>query len=352
MRIAIDISPLENGHKVRGVGFYLTNLKNALKNFFSNNTYIFFTQKDKLPINVDLIHFPYFEPFYSTLPFYTRIKTIVTVHDLTPLVFPKSFPVGIKGFIIWQIQRLKLRKVSAIITDSVSSKKDIERIVGIPSDKIHIVYLAANEEFKNKKFTVENLNEIKKKYKLPQKFALYVGDVTWNKNLPRLVSAVIKANIPLVMVGKALISDNFDRSHPWNSDLVQIQTLTHKNTNIIRLGFIPNHDLIGIYRLATVFVMPSLYEGFGLPIIEAMSAGCPVITSHEGSLPEVGGDAVLYVNAYDIDSIAKGIQEIFHNEALRKKLRQKGLEQSTKFSWEKTARETCKVYESVMEQKV
>jgi len=348
MKIAIDISPLQTGHKVRGAGFYLENLKRALVKYYSQNEYKFFTRGENLPEDIDLVHFPYFEPFFLARPIYKKYLTVVTVHDLTPIVFKKHFPRGIKGEIKWQMQRYALKKANAIITDSDCSKKDIIKRVGISADKVSVIYLAAGEEFK--KLEIGNWKlEIKKRYGLPNRFVLYVGDVTWNKNLPRLVEAVKSINVPLVMVGKALVSEDFDKNNPWNKDLVKVQDLAKDDKNIIKLGFVPTEDLVAIYNLATVFVMPSLYEGFGLPILEAMSCGCPVITTKEGSLDEVAGEAALYVDGYSKESIAKGIKEVFENPILQKKLLQEGLRKVNEFSWKKTAGKTLEVYKRVIE---
>ena len=189
------------------------------------------------------------------------------------------------------------------------------------------------------------LASIREKYKLPEKFVLYVGDVTWNKNLPRLIEAIKKINLTLVMVGSALVQKEFDHLNPWNQDLLKVQKQVENDKRIIRLGFIPTKDLVALYNLAAVFVMPSIYEGFGLPILEAMSCGCPVVTTKEGSVPEVAGSAAYYVDAYDINDIANGIGEVYFNQKLQKELSQKGVMQAKNFSWEKTAGETMNVYE-------
>ena len=349
MKIAIDISPLQTGHKVRGAGFYLENLKRALVKYYSQNEYKFFTRGENLPEDIDLVHFPYFEPFFLALPIYKKYLTVVTVHDLTPIVFKKHFPRGLKGEIKWQMQKYALKKANAIITDSNCSKKDIVKHVGVSPEKVSVVYLAAGEDFKiihSSDSITENLRD---KYKFPKKFVLYVGDVTWNKNLPRLIEAVKSINVSLVMVGKALVSEDFDRNNPWNKDLVKVQDLVKDDKNIIRLGFVPTEDLVVIYNLATVFVMPSLYEGFGLPILEAMSCGCPVITTKQGSLAEVAGEAAYYVDGYSKESMAKGIKEVFENPILQKKLLQDGLKRINEFSWKKAAGETLEVYKKVIE---
>jgi len=347
MKIAIDVSPLQTGHKVRGVGFYLEHLRKALLDYHPENEYTFFTRGEKLPDNIDVVHFPYFEPFFLALPIYNRFKTVVTVHDLTPIVFPKAFPRGLKGELKWQMQRRALKNANAIVTDSDSSKKDIIKFVKVNPDNISVVYLAAGEEFRVLDKGLWS-KEIRKKYNLPNKFCLYVGDVTWNKNVPRIINACKLTNVPLVLVGKALAATDFDRNNPWNKDLLEVNLLTEGQKNILKLGFIDTKDLISIYNFATVFVMPSLYEGFGLPILEAMACGCPVITSREGSLKEVAGNAAFYVDAYNETDIAEGIKKLFKNKQLQNEFKQKGLEQVKKFSWEKTALETIRTYEKVL----
>ena len=356
MNIAFDVSPIEDesmlSHRVRGTGFYIRNLKKALLTYQAQNKFIFFTRNNRFLRDVDIVHYPYFEPFFLTLPLKKRFPTVVTIHDLIPFVFKDFFPAGLKGTIIWQVQKRILKHINGIISDSQCSKKDIVRFVGVPEDKIYVVYLAAGEEFEKMKSSSASwqmkVQSLRKKYNLPEKFVLYVGDVTWNKNLPRLVEAIKKINVPLVMVGKALTQNNFDRTNPWNQDLVKVQKSTENDKRFIRLGFLPTEDLVSLYNVATVFVIPSLYEGFGLPLLEAMSCGCPAVVSPEGSLPEAAEDAALYVDAYDVLSMANGIGELYFNKDLQHKLSQKGLAQVKKFSWENTAKETIKAYETIL----
>src|SRR3989338_682568 len=152
MKIAVDVSPLSKSynllHKVRGTGFYIENLKRSLLSYFPENEYIFFVRGENIPKDVDLVHYPYFEPFFLTLPLKKTHKTVVTVHDLTPLVFKDKFPSGIKGGVRWAVQKRLLQMADAVITDSISSKKDIEKFTKISPSKIHVVYLAADEKFK------------------------------------------------------------------------------------------------------------------------------------------------------------------------------------------------------------
>jgi glycosyltransferase involved in cell wall biosynthesis len=348
MNIAIDISPLTSGHflqhRVRGTGFYLTNLKESLLKYYPENNYTFFKRGDNLSDKIDIIHYPYFEPFFLTLPIKKNKKTIVTVHDLTPLVFKEKFPSGVKGKLKWEVQKKSLKNADRIITDSLSSKKDIHKYVGIAGDDIDVVYLAAAKHFKNG----SKNKEVIKKFKLPNEFVLYVGDATWNKNLPNLINATNKTKYSLVIAGGAFVNKDFDKSNPWNQSLHEAQVLASQNEKIIPLGFVSDEDLVMLYNSATAFIMPSFYEGFGLPILEAMQSGCPVITTREGSLEEVADSAAYFVDPYSIDSIADGINEVMSNNSLRAALAKKGLNQAKKFTWENTAKGTIEAYERVL----
>jgi len=331
-------------HRVRGAGVYAENLSKSLKKYFPEDNFIE-TTPNKIPLKIDIVHFLYFEPFFLTLPIFKKGKLVVTVHDFIPFIFPKYFPRGIRGKIKWLIQKNLLKRCDALITDSESSKKDILKFTGIDSSRVKVAYLAVDRDFK--KLTDKEKEETKLKYKLPENFLLYVGDVTWNKNLPRLIEAVEKLDIPLVLVGKALANDNFDKNNPWNRDLSVVKDKIKGNKKIMVLGFVDKSDLVGLYNLAKVFVMPSFYEGFGFPILEAMSCGCPVVTSKTGSIPEVGGESVYYVDPYNTEDITKGILKVYSDKALQEKLSQKGVIQAKNFSWEKTALETINIYRNL-----
>jgi len=152
------------------------------------------------------------------------------------------------------------------------------------------------------------------------------------------------------MAGKALSEEKFDKTNPWNHDLVETHKLIEGDKRFIRLGFVPVEDIVTLYNTAAVFVMPSVYEGFGLPAIEAMQCGCPMVTTKGGSLPEVAGDAAYYVDGYDIHSIANGIGEVYFSPELQQDLSEKGISQSKKFSWKKTAEKTLEVYKRVIKE--
>lgn len=349
MKVAFDISVIvdegKGAHKVRGIGSYTQALFSSLKRYAPQHEIIGFRSSSEIPDDIEVIHYPYFDPFFLSLPFIKKARTVVTVHDFIPLLFPEHFPAGIRGLLKWQVQRKLLQRVDALISVSESTKNDCMKLTGISQNQIHTIYSAASDIFASKK-TTSALAAIKKKYTLPDLFILYVGDATWNKNLPNLIQAVKLADIPLVLVGKALTQD-FDPSNPWNNDLMQVQTLTRDGVSFRKLGFVPQEDLVSLYKLAQMLAMPSFYEGFGFPILEAMMAGCPVVTSKMGGIPEVADDAVVFVDPEDVESISEGIVSIAHNEKKRKLLIEKGAKQAQKFSWETTAIQTASLYQSL-----
>src|SRR3989338_6175690 len=348
MKIAVHVSPVSkastSAHKVRGVVAYINMLITNLPKFDKKNEYVFVEDKN-FPPNVDLIHYPYFDPFFITLASKSLTKTIVTVHDLTPLVFPEHFPPGIRGKIKWLIQRSRLKKADLIITDSNCSRKDVRDIVGIPEDKIRTVYLAAGEQFRRVAGGAWQV-ATRKKFSLPENFLLYVGDATWNKNLPNLISALKQTRHKLVLVGKVWSSSVTEISNnPWNDDLRKVLKIIEGDDQFIQLGFVPDEDLVKLYNIATALIMPSIYEGFGLPVLEAMTCGCPVITTRGGSLPEVAGDAALYIDPDSKESIIDGIERLFAEPKLRGELSKKGLEQSKKFSLDRVMKDLVAAYE-------
>jgi len=347
--VGLDVSPLYSGHKVRGVGFYTKRLLESLKKLKGKKLIIreLKTKEDIKRGKFDLFHVPYFNPYFFTLPLRINKPLVVTVHDLIPIKYPDHYPPGIKGKIRWQIQKRLLRRAKRIITDSQASKKDIVKFIGFPEERVDVVYLAADSEFRMIR-DKKRLLRIKKKYNLPNKFVLYVGDINWNKNLPGLVRACEKIDVPLVIVGKQVVVKSFDKSHPENKDLVWLQKRAKQSKLIRALGFIPNNDLIAIYNLATVYCQPSFDEGFGLPILEAMACGSSVVSSSGGSLVEVAGKAALLVKP-TIEGLERGIQEMLQNERKRKEFIERGFEWAKRFSWSKTAKETSSVYLKALE---
>lgn len=344
MKIAIDTSPLETGHKDRGVGTYTKLLIESLQKYESDHTYSFFTRGQKVPENVDVVHYPYFDPFFLTLPVIKFRSTVVTVHDLIPLVFPERFPAGIRGMIKWQVQRLSLGRATRIITDSDTSKTDIMRIAGIPSQTIDVVRLAPADVFSPVK-DKELLRDVATKYNLPDRFILYVGDINWNKNISGLLAAFQKVKSPkskvkLVLVGKAFT----ERSPEADAIRASIDAFGVRD-HVIMPGFVHFDDLPAFYSLASVYVQPSRYEGFGLPILEAMASGCPVISSRAASLSEIAGPAIM-VDPNNHGELATRLKAVLAMPAARRlKLIQDGILWARRFSWEAVAHQTVQAYE-------
>lgn len=342
MTVGFNISPLISGHQRRGMGLYASRLLNALKEIkevgieeFSNMAKI---------KEVDLVHHPFFDFFFTTLPIKKRFPTVVTVGDLTPLLFPAHYPPGIRGYLEQKIQIFSLRRAEAIITFSNSASDDIEKVLKINPRKIFPIYLAAANTFKVIKDS-KSLATVKRKYDLPDRFALFVGSTNWNKNLLNLTESSLKSNTKIVFVGQAFNERN-NLNHPELSSFVQFLSRYASNPNVSMIGFVEEEDLVKIYNLASMLLLPSFYEGFGLPILEAQACGCAVLTSNLSSMPEVGGKGAVYVDPYSVEDIIKGIRVIEENRA---KLIKAGFENVKRFSWEKCAKETVEVYHYALE---
>lgn len=346
-KVAIDVSPLNDGNSQRGVGYYTRNLIKALQKEVQINPEYKHYQIDLItdPSNIkpdtNLTHYPYFDPFKLTLP--TKNKPyIVTCHDLIPRAFKKQFPVGIKGEIKWLIQKKRLEKAEYIICPSHSAKYQILDQISYQPDHIFAIYEAATSNFKkisDKKY----LEKIKNKYKLPDKFVLYVGDINWNKNVPSLVKACINLKYPLIIVGSSAVKKTIP--HPWTKDLLWLQS--QKSSLLHLLGFIPDQDITGIYNLATLYCQPSFSEGFGLPLIEAMQSGTPVCYSEDSCLPEIMDFNGEYFDPYSQMSLEKSLKKLWLNEKLRKKYSTLGQIRSQYFSWKNTALQTLELYRFV-----
>lgn len=343
MRIAIDTSPLYTGHESRGIGAYTKNLVEEFKREKWDFDLVFFNGKN-YPADIDLVHYPYFDLYFRTLPVRRDKVRIVTIHDVIPLVFPQHYPAGIKGRINFFFQKIALKNVDAIICDSETSKEDIANKLSIPKSKIYAVYLAAAPKFKkidDKRF----LNGISKKYKLPKKFVLYVGDVNWHKNIENMLKAVKIAVCDLVMVGKALADDNITQTREINGLIGKLGL----NKRIIKTGFIEVDDLAAIYNLARLTLLPSYYEGFGLPVLESMVCGTPVVASNISSIPEISKNNIIFCDPADPQDIAKKIKEVFGFSFYKLDgLSQKLQKESEKYSWHRVALETANVYRSVI----
>jgi glycosyltransferase involved in cell wall biosynthesis len=353
MKVIIDISPLKTMHKTRGIGMYTRRLVEALSQLDKKNQYILTTKSEQIK-DADLIHYPYFDLFFYTLPIRKKTKTLVTIHDIIPLIFPKDFPIGIRGSLNLFLQKLALKSVCAVITDSQNSKKDIIKYLKINPSKVHVVYLAAAKEFKPA--TQTEITRVQRKYKLPQRFILYVGDVNPNKNLIRLLEAFTSltkkfSDVYLVLVGRAFRNKRLPQVRAIRSKIkenfLQEKVLIKSNVTLD-----PIDDLSAIYSAAAVYIQPSLYEGFGLPILEAFACETPVVAASAASIPEIINDAAILVNPQKTESIVNGLTKALSlSSSQRKALIKKGKAQANKFSWRQTAMETVEVYKQIIRKK-
>jgi glycosyltransferase involved in cell wall biosynthesis len=284
---------------------------------------------------VTLFHAPHY-----VLPPLVRCRSVVTIHDCIHLMFPQYLPNRMALTYARASIALAARQSTRVMTVSESSKRDILRFVDVKPEKIDVIYNAFDE-----RFGIEPLEEdvvrVRERYQLHDEFVLYAGNVKPHKNLERLIDAfdlVRKRGLDrlkLVMIG-----DEISKYAALRRAVHQHQL--HKYVRF--LGYLPEETLAVMYRLAGVFVFPSLYEGFGLPPLEAMASGTPVVTSNVSSLPEVAGDAAVLVDPYSPQAIADGIYRVLTDESLRRSLRQKGLARAAQFSWEQSVRRVRQIY--------
>jgi glycosyltransferase involved in cell wall biosynthesis len=380
MKIAVDITLM--AEETTGIGKYLYYLIKSISHLDEENKYLLFSfffrnfrqRKRKLslpasqnfssqiypfPMRVFSILTNFFSlpleffigkfqilhlPGFTCFPVH-QAKIIATVHDLAPLFFPAAYTAQQKKELAKFLLVLK-KRVDKIIAVSNQTKKDLINELKIPEEKIKVIYHGRGEEFRvisQKK----SLLKILKKYKLREKFILSVGTLHPRKNFLTLINAyslLLKKNplfpYQLVIVGK--------KGWFYQKVLEKGKSLT---SPVLFLGYLPQEDLVALYNLASLFVYPSLYEGFGLPVLEAMACGCPVIASNDSSLKEIAEGAACLVNPRNTEVLANSIHSLLLNKEKRELLKKRGLERAQKFSWEKTAWETISLYREVAERK-
>jgi glycosyltransferase involved in cell wall biosynthesis len=280
---------------------------------------------------LDIYHSPSF-----IMPLVKGTKTVMTIHDLIHLKFPRDY-----GFLHRQYYNIFVRKAALgtemIITDSQSSKNDISDWLN--TDKIKIIYLAASEKFSphlgiSDLFSRISINR--------SNFILYVGNNRPNKNLANLLIAYAEIKNKIPEFSDLVLTCNS------NNELEQIIKENVLMDNVRFTGAVSEDELILLYSYAMYFILPSLYEGFGLPVLEAMSCGCPVTCSDKTSLPEIGGDAVFYFDPEKKESMVNAMEKIYFDSELREHLSNKGRKQAKKFSWKKTAAETYDLYKKII----
>jgi glycosyltransferase involved in cell wall biosynthesis len=374
MKIGIDIS-LTIGEKA-GVGYYTANLVDALAKIDGTNRYLlypffyhiyhpgfktavappgknFHLLYEKIPKkiidrlwnsriprkwilgNVDILHSTTFcapQDHYG--------KLIVTIYDISFLTLPECHTEANRQHCL-QGTLDAVKYADCIIAISNHGKQELVKYFDVNPDKIVVTHLAANDIFTP--CGSEEQNRVLEKYKISRDFIFTVVSYEPRKNIGTLIRAyvdlpdAVKKQHPLIIAGgKGWLNADID-------ELIESQA----SDRIQRIGYIDEQDLPALYSAAAAFVYPSLYEGFGLPILEAMSCGAPVITSNTSSMPEISGDAALFFDPTDVQQLTTHLLELMGDENLRRELSRKGIERAGQFSWEKTARATLKIYEDL-----
>lgn len=343
MKVGIDISSLHSMSNVRGIGFYTQYLIDSLKKYTDVEVVVFESSEKKE--KVDLVHFPFFDFFRPTLKVSKDIPTVITIHDVIPLLFPEHYPPGIKGRINLFRQKRALAKVKAVITDSKTSTDDVTKVFKLPQNQVFTVYLAPGNHFQK----LSDL-EIKKridKYNLPEKFVLYSGGVNWNKNLISQTQAALQTGLDVVFAGGGFNNrDNLE--HSELKDFKHFLSENKKNPKVHILGFVSGEELAALMNAAAALLFASRYEGFGLPILEAQVCGTPVVTGKISSMAEVAGDGAELVDPNSREEISLGLNKVLNDSNHRERLIKKGFKNLKRFSWKKTALETVKVYEDAL----
>jgi glycosyltransferase involved in cell wall biosynthesis len=273
------------------------------------------------------------------VPAGSAVSTVVTIHDMSLRLYPQCHPIR-RLLLNRPLMQVAMRRASAIVTVSHSTRRDLLRLHALSPDRVSVVHEAASPAFRPIRDRVR-LDTIRAKYGLPDRFILYVGTIEPRKNLGRLIDAFARARsagIPheLVCVGP----------YGWSSrDLAGRIARLGLSSHVHFTGYVPFDDLPVIYNLGEFFVFPSLYEGFGLPVVEAMASGTPVLTANTSSLVEIAGDGAETVDPTNTEALADAIRRLATDEALRRDLAERGWQRSRAFSWSQTAKEMLAVYQ-------
>ncbi|OGY27987.1 MAG: hypothetical protein A3F33_00550 [Candidatus Woykebacteria bacterium RIFCSPHIGHO2_12_FULL_43_10] len=374
MRIGIDARFL--GPEGTGIGRYVGHLLENLEKIDQENFYVVFLRKSNwhlfnpksnnftkvladakwytlkeqilLPwvmskAQLDIVHVPHFN-----IPILYRGKMVITIHDLIKSEFSSlssttrnRFVYGFKHKVYeWVIKRAA-QKAQHILTPTQYIKSKVEKELGIEAEKITTTYEAADQKFfvwQKKKLSEGQIKQVLYRYNIKEPFLIYVGNAYPYKNLDKLLEAMTHLNPKIQLVNPCVRSAFYDRL----AGKVHRLGLEHR---VILPGFVPDADLAILYRRAEAYVFPSLSEGFGLPAIEAMASGLPVVCSNIPVLKEVCGEAALYFDPYDAESIARAVNKVIEDQDLRDLLVKKGFACSKQYSWERTAKQTLSVYE-------
>jgi glycosyltransferase involved in cell wall biosynthesis len=369
--IAVMLRTLE---EKQGIGIYARNLMSSILNIDKENFYYFIYVSEQqvgsfgahknlkeivIPCKNKLLWDQAQVPLYArkhidiifntkfSVPLLTTSKTMMVFHGSEWFVYPEFYS---KLDILYNRLFLPLycKKASAISSVSKVAADDMVKFIGFDPQKVFVVHSAIDPRFKP--FADKaRLSFIKEKYNLPERYILFVGNLYPGKNFRNIVKAFrhIKDEIgfPIKLVSVGSLRWKYEK------DFREIDVLELKD-DIHFTGWIEQEDLPALYLMADLFLFPSLYEGFGIPIIEAMACGCPVVTANTGACPEVAGYAAKLVDPKDVNDIADGVISILTNNILRKKMIERGLIEAKRFSWDKAARETLKMLQIVYYEEV
>ena len=373
MRIAIDIRRMNEF----GVGTYTRNIIRALAQLDRQNKYFLLgppakvSEIGKLPdnfkavsilpsdtlrgemqystvvkrLNCDLTHIPHLFWFPRHLP----CPYVVTAHDLLDHLYRARNGSSIKRFLHFKFTQRILKRAARIFAVSRFTKSEIEKLFGIDSRKIEVVYNAIDQRFLTGHATDSDRQFLAERYQVTYPFVLYAGRISPQKNLVRIIEAFSALKADLVKqelypdLKLIIIGDELSK----NPDLRRTVVRGGVQNDVRFMGFVPIEVLKSFYDLAKVFVFPSLYEGFGLPPLEAMAHGTPVLTSNTSSIPEVVGNAAVMVNPENVFEIMRALERVLIDHSLREKMRQRGYEQVKKFSWNNSAAAIIAAYEEV-----
>ena len=374
MKVAIDTRRISDF----GVGTYIRNVVRTLGRLDETNHYVLIGPADRLqefgdlPANFesidyshpddttrnffeyqslirrtecDLVHVPHL--FFS--PQHIPCRYVVTVHDLLEHLYPAQHNSSFQRTLRFYLTRRVLRRAGRVLAVSNSTKNDVTRLFQVPEAKVDVVYNAIDERFKQGHATDAERQMIAERYQVNYPFLLYAGSVKPHKNILRVIEAFSALKGELEKEAKfpdlklIIIGDELSQ-HP---DLRRTVIKSGMTNDVRFLGFVPIDVLRIFYDAAKLFVFPSLYEGFGLPPLEAMSHGTPVVTSNTSSIPEVVGNAAVLVNPENVFDIMRALHRVLLDQPLRERLKQRGYEQAERFSWELSVKRILQIYQDV-----
>jgi glycosyltransferase involved in cell wall biosynthesis len=288
----------------------------------------------------DLLHYPYF-----AAPLRSAARLVVTVHDLIPLVLReyRGSP-AVRAYM--QLQAATTRRAALILTDSNASRHDVVRMLDVPRQRVRVIPLAVDPSWRPAEPAA--VEAVRARHRLPARFIVYMGGLDVRKNVERLILAYARARASHGVVEPLAISGDPDRRGALFPPLRPLVEQLALERHVRFLGYVDSADMPALYSAAALAVYPSRYEGFGLPVLEAMACGAPVACSNASAIPEVAGDAALTFDPDDESAFAEALARGLQDEALRAELRERGLAWAATFTWEKTAAATIQAYRDVL----